>query len=95
MSEDLKERAQPHDQEAIQGMIDSAKAFFTGTMATCGRRTDLDRNVFYARHGQGAHRICAEMKEAEEGEASGGAGSFCSCACALCVCASDGWWPWG
>ena len=29
-------------------MIDSIKAFFTGTMATRGRRTDLDRNVFYA-----------------------------------------------
>ena len=48
MSEDLKERAQPHDQKAIQDMIDSAKAFFTGTMATCGRRTDLDRNAAYA-----------------------------------------------
>ena len=48
MSEDLRQRAQPHDQKAIQDMIDSAKAFFTGTMATRGRRTDLDRNVFYA-----------------------------------------------
>ena len=48
MSDDLKERAQPHDQKAIQDMIDSIKAFFTGTMATRGRHTDLDRNVFYA-----------------------------------------------
>ena len=42
-------------------------------------------------HGQGAHRSCAVMREAEEGEASGGAGSCCSCARALCVCASAGW----
>ena len=48
MSDDLRQRAQPHDQKAIQDMIDSAKAFFTGTMVTCGRRTDLDRTVFYA-----------------------------------------------
>jgi hypothetical protein len=41
MSDDLKERVQPHDQKAIQGMIDSAKAFFTGTLATRGRRSDL------------------------------------------------------
>ena len=48
MSEDFKERAQPHDQKIIQGMTDSAKAFFTGTMAICVRRTDLDRYAFYA-----------------------------------------------
>ena len=48
MSGDLKERAQPHDQKAIQGMIKSAKALFTVMMATRGWRTDLDRNVFYA-----------------------------------------------
>ena len=29
-------------------MVDSIKAFFTGTLKTRGRRTDLDRNVFYA-----------------------------------------------
>ena len=29
-------------------MVDSTKAFFTGVMATRGRRTDLDRNVLYA-----------------------------------------------
>ena len=34
--------------------------------------------------GQGAHRSCAVMREAEEGEASSGAGSCCSYACALC-----------
>ena len=45
--------------------------------------------------GQGAHRSCAVMREAEEGEASGGAGSCCSCACALCICTFSGWWPCG
>ena len=46
-------------------------------------------------HGQGAHRSRAVMREAQEGEASGGADSCCSCACALCVCLLAGRWPWG
>ena len=48
MSEHLREQAQPHDSEAITAMLESIKAFFTGTMTTRGRRTDLNRNVFYA-----------------------------------------------
>ena len=48
MSEDLQKRAQPCDQQAANGMVDSTKAFFTGVMATRGSRTDLDRNVLYA-----------------------------------------------
>lgn len=48
MSEHLKEKAQPSDRETIDAMLVSIKHFFTGTMVTRGRRTDLDRNVFYA-----------------------------------------------
>ena len=47
MSEDPRERAQPYGQKAIQDMIGGAKACFTGTLATRGRRTDLGRYVFY------------------------------------------------
>ena len=36
------------DREAIAAVMESIKAFFTGTMATRGRRSDLNRNVFYA-----------------------------------------------
>jgi hypothetical protein len=58
MSDQLKENAQPCDREAITAMVcdreaitamvESIKAFFAGMMATRGRRTDLNRNVFYA-----------------------------------------------
>ena len=48
MSDHLRELAQPHDTEATTAMVDSIKAFFTGTLKTRGRRTDLDRDVFYA-----------------------------------------------
>jgi hypothetical protein len=40
--------AQPSDREATTAIVESIKAFFAGTMATRGRRTDLNRNVFYA-----------------------------------------------
>jgi len=43
MSDHLRENAQPCDREAITAVIESIKAFFTR-----GRRTDLNRNVFYA-----------------------------------------------
>ena len=44
----LKEKCQRYDREACAAMVESIKHFFTGTMATRGRRTDLNRNVFYA-----------------------------------------------
>ena len=47
LSDELKERAQPHDQEATQEMVGSAKAF-SGTVATRGWRTGLGRNMYYA-----------------------------------------------
>ena len=48
MSDYLKENAPSSDRDTIAAMVESIKAFFTGTMATRGRRTDLNRNVFYA-----------------------------------------------
>ena len=48
MSDQLKENAQPCDREATTAIVESIKAFFAGTMATRGRRTDLNRKVFYA-----------------------------------------------
>mmetsp|Transcript_42167 Transcript_42167/g.78095 ORF Transcript_42167/g.78095 Transcript_42167/m.78095 type:complete len:103 (+) Transcript_42167:207-515(+) len=48
MSDHLKGDAQPCDREAITAIIESMKALFAETMATRGRRTDLNRNVFYA-----------------------------------------------
>jgi len=60
MSGDLKERAQPHDEK---DMIESAKALFTGTMATRERRTDLDRNVFYAARPRSSRRRCARTSK--------------------------------
>ena len=44
----LKEKCQRYDREACAAMVESIKHFFTGTMATRGRRTDPKRNVFYA-----------------------------------------------
>ena len=48
MSDHLKGDAQPCDREAITAIIESMKALFAETMATRGRRTDLNRNVVYA-----------------------------------------------
>mmetsp|Transcript_62075 Transcript_62075/g.140419 ORF Transcript_62075/g.140419 Transcript_62075/m.140419 type:complete len:107 (-) Transcript_62075:357-677(-) len=48
MSKDFLKRAQPCDQQAVNDMVDGIKAFFTGTMATRGRRADLDRSVLFA-----------------------------------------------
>jgi hypothetical protein len=48
MSDYLKENAPSSDRDTIAAMVESIKVFFTGAMATRGRRTDLNRNVFYA-----------------------------------------------
>ena len=50
----LKEKCQRYDREVCAAMVESIKHFFTGTMATRGRRTDLYRNVFLRRCG-GSH----------------------------------------
>ena len=48
MSDHLKGGAQPCDREAITDIIESMKALFAETIATRGRRTDVNRNVFHA-----------------------------------------------
>jgi hypothetical protein len=48
MSDQLKENAQPCDRKAITATIKSIEVFFAETIATRGRRTDLNWNVFYA-----------------------------------------------
>ena len=48
MSEGIKKRAQPSDQQAFNEAVGCIKAFLSGAMATSGRQIDLDRNVLYA-----------------------------------------------
>ena len=48
MSNHLKSKTKSHDDAAVDSIIKTAKAFFTGIMGTKGRRSDIDMNAFWA-----------------------------------------------
>ena len=48
MSNHLKSKTKSHDDAAVESIIKTAKAFFTGIMGTKGRRSDIDMNAFWA-----------------------------------------------
>ena len=48
MSNHLKSKTKSHDDAAVDSIINTAKAFFTGIMGTKGRRSDIDMNAFWA-----------------------------------------------
>ena len=48
MSDHVKSRTSSEDQSTTDGIIVTAKSFFTGIMVTKGRRSDIDMNAFWA-----------------------------------------------